>query len=171
TGCQCDCRCRLLKDALNDPHHGPRYEHILGALLSVVGKGLRQELEKQTRLTQLLGVVAERVREANGSGRQVVLQEGMERVQLLFRKNKIRLPLNPSMEAKGLNVKQDDLCIYEEQQQDDLCIYEEQQQDDLCIYEEQDDQQQDDLCIYEEEQQDDLCIYEEQQQDDLCVYT
>ncbi|XP_069594558.1 phosphatidylinositol 4-phosphate 3-kinase C2 domain-containing subunit alpha isoform X1 [Ranitomeya imitator] len=95
----------LLKDALNDPHHGPRYEHILGALLSVVGKGLRQELEKQTRLTQLLGVVAERVREANGSGRQVVLQEGMERVQLLFRKNNIRLPLNPSMEAKGLNVK------------------------------------------------------------------
>ncbi|XP_073515143.1 phosphatidylinositol 4-phosphate 3-kinase C2 domain-containing subunit alpha isoform X2 [Phyllobates terribilis] len=95
----------LLKDALNDPHFGPRYEQILGALLSIVGKGLRQELEKQTRLTQLLGVVAEKVRQANGSGRQVVLQEGMERVQLLFRKNKIRLPLNPSMEAKGLNVK------------------------------------------------------------------
>ncbi|KAG8534655.1 hypothetical protein GDO81_018916, partial [Engystomops pustulosus] len=29
----------------------------------------------------------------------------MDRVQLMFRKNKIRLPLNPSMEAKGLNVK------------------------------------------------------------------
>ncbi|CAI9615424.1 unnamed protein product, partial [Staurois parvus] len=77
----------LLKDSLNDPHFGSRYEQILGALLSIIGKGLRQELEKQTRLTQLLGVVAEKVRQANGSARQVVLQEGMERVQLLFRKN------------------------------------------------------------------------------------
>lgn len=95
----------LLKDSLNDPHFGARYEQILGALLSISGKGLRQELEKQTRFTQLLGVVAEKVRQANSSGRQVVLQEGMERVQLLFRKNKIRLPLNPSLEAKELNVK------------------------------------------------------------------
>ncbi|KAM4018291.1 LOW QUALITY PROTEIN: phosphatidylinositol 4-phosphate 3-kinase C2 domain-containing subunit alpha [Anomaloglossus baeobatrachus] len=99
----------LLKDALNDPHFGPRYEQILGALLSIVGKGLRQELEKQTRFTQLLGVVAEKVRQANGSWRQVALQEGMDRVQLLFQKNNIRLPLNPSLEAKGLNVK---LCSF-----------------------------------------------------------
>ncbi|KAM5138246.1 phosphatidylinositol 4-phosphate 3-kinase C2 domain-containing subunit alpha [Mantella aurantiaca] len=95
----------LLKDSLNDPHFGSRYEQILGSLLSIIGKGLRHELEKQTRLTQLLGVVAEKVRQANGSARQVVLQEGMERVQLLFRKNKIRLPLSPSLEAKELNVK------------------------------------------------------------------
>ncbi|XP_069821085.1 phosphatidylinositol 4-phosphate 3-kinase C2 domain-containing subunit alpha [Dendropsophus ebraccatus] len=95
----------LLKDSLNDPHFGSRYEQILGALLSISGKALRQELDKQTRFTQLLGVVAEKVRQANGSGRQVVLQEGMERVQLMFRKNKIRLPLNPSLEAKELNIK------------------------------------------------------------------
>ncbi|KAM3919087.1 phosphatidylinositol 4-phosphate 3-kinase C2 domain-containing subunit alpha [Leptodactylus fuscus] len=95
----------LLKDSLNDPYFGPRYGQILGALLSIIGKGLRLELEKQTRLTQMMGVVAEKVRQASGSGRQVVLQEGMERVQLLFRKNKVRLPLNPSLEAKELNVK------------------------------------------------------------------
>ncbi|XP_040266447.1 phosphatidylinositol 4-phosphate 3-kinase C2 domain-containing subunit alpha [Bufo bufo] len=95
----------LLKDSLNDPHFGPRYELVLGALLSICGKSLRQELEKQTRFTQLLGVVAEKVRQASGSGRQAVLQEGMERVQLLFRNHKIRLPLNPSLEAKELNVK------------------------------------------------------------------
>ncbi|XP_071972761.1 phosphatidylinositol 4-phosphate 3-kinase C2 domain-containing subunit alpha [Engystomops pustulosus] len=95
----------LLKDSLADPQFGPRYGQILGALLSISGKGFRQELEKQTRFTQLLGVVAEKVRQASGSGRQVVLQEGMDRVQLMFRKNKIRLPLNPSMEAKALNVK------------------------------------------------------------------
>ncbi|XP_068117176.1 phosphatidylinositol 4-phosphate 3-kinase C2 domain-containing subunit alpha [Hyperolius riggenbachi] len=95
----------LLKDSLNDPHFGTRYEHILGALLSIVGSGLRKELGKQTRLTQVLGAVAEKVRQASGSTRQVVLQEEMERVQLLFKKNKIRLPLNPSLEAKELNVK------------------------------------------------------------------
>ncbi|KAE8606011.1 hypothetical protein XENTR_v10010566 [Xenopus tropicalis] len=95
----------LLKDSLNDPYFGTRYERILGALLSVCGKGLREELEKQTRLTQLLGVVAEKVRQASGSARQVVLQEGMERVQLLFRKTKCRLPLSPSLVAKELNIK------------------------------------------------------------------
>ncbi|MEE6499476.1 hypothetical protein FKM82_003460 [Ascaphus truei] len=95
----------LLKDSLNDPYFGTRYEHILGALLSVSGQGLREELEKQTRLVQLLGVVAEKVRQANGSARQIVLQEGMERVQFFFTKNKCRLPLNPSLVAKELNVK------------------------------------------------------------------
>ncbi|KAG9463955.1 hypothetical protein GDO78_020733, partial [Eleutherodactylus coqui] len=95
----------LLKDSLSDPYFGPRYQQILGALLSISSKGLRQELEKQTRFTQLLGAVAEKVRQASGSGRQVLLQEGMDRVQLLLQKNNIRLPLNPSLEAKELNVK------------------------------------------------------------------
>ncbi|XP_029438012.1 phosphatidylinositol 4-phosphate 3-kinase C2 domain-containing subunit alpha [Rhinatrema bivittatum] len=95
----------LLKDALNDPHFGVRYEHILGALLSLVGRGLREELEKQSRLVQLLGVVAEKVRHSGGSVRQVVLQEGMERVQSFFLKNKCRLPLSPSLVAKELNIK------------------------------------------------------------------
>ncbi|XP_067902369.1 phosphatidylinositol 4-phosphate 3-kinase C2 domain-containing subunit alpha [Heterodontus francisci] len=94
----------LLKDALHDPYFGMRYELLLGALLYVCGKGLRQEFEKQTRLVQKLGVVAEKVRQASGSTRQVVLQEGMDHVQSHF-KNKCRMPLNPSLVAKGLNVK------------------------------------------------------------------
>lgn len=36
---------------------------------------------------------------------QVALQNGMERVQLFFLKNKCRLPLNPSLVAKELNIK------------------------------------------------------------------
>uniref|UniRef100_UPI00398EF5A0 phosphatidylinositol 4-phosphate 3-kinase C2 domain-containing subunit alpha isoform X2 n=1 Tax=Pristiophorus japonicus TaxID=55135 RepID=UPI00398EF5A0 len=94
----------LLKDALHDPYFGVRYELLLGALLCVCGKGLRQEFEKQTKLVRKLGVVAEKVRQASGSARQVVLQEGMDRVQSFF-KNKCRLPLNPSLVAKELNVK------------------------------------------------------------------
>ncbi|KAJ7344416.1 hypothetical protein JRQ81_000366 [Phrynocephalus forsythii] len=99
----------LLKDALHDVKHGVRYEHVLGAFLSVCGKRLREELEKQTRLVQILGMVAEKVKQTNGSARQIVLQSGMERVQSFFLKNKCRLPLSPSLVAKELNVK---ACSY-----------------------------------------------------------
>ncbi|XP_078537168.1 phosphatidylinositol 4-phosphate 3-kinase C2 domain-containing subunit alpha [Lissotriton helveticus] len=95
----------LLKDALNDPHFGVRYEHILGALLSVCGIGLREELMKENRLVQLLGLVAEKVRQTSGSSRQTVLQEEMERVQTFFVKNKCRLPINPSLVPKECNTK------------------------------------------------------------------
>uniref|UniRef100_A0A6J0UDA7 Phosphatidylinositol 4-phosphate 3-kinase C2 domain-containing subunit alpha n=1 Tax=Pogona vitticeps TaxID=103695 RepID=A0A6J0UDA7_9SAUR len=99
----------LLKDTLHDVKHGVRYEQVLGAFLSVCGKRLREELEKQTRLVQILGMVAEKVKQTNGSARQIVLQSGMERVQSFFLKNKCRLPLNPSLVAKELNVK---ACSY-----------------------------------------------------------
>uniref|UniRef100_F6PV08 Phosphatidylinositol 4-phosphate 3-kinase C2 domain-containing subunit alpha n=1 Tax=Monodelphis domestica TaxID=13616 RepID=F6PV08_MONDO len=95
----------LLKDALHDAQFGVRYEHILGAFLSTGGRGLREELLKQTKLVQLLGGVAEKVRQASGSARQVVLQRSMERVQSFFLRNKCRLPLNPSLVAKELNIK------------------------------------------------------------------
>uniref|UniRef100_A0A8C4V8E8 Phosphatidylinositol 4-phosphate 3-kinase C2 domain-containing subunit alpha n=1 Tax=Falco tinnunculus TaxID=100819 RepID=A0A8C4V8E8_FALTI len=95
----------LLKDTLYDTKFGVRYEQILGAFLSICGKRLREELEKQTRLVQLFGMVAERVKQTSGSARQAALQNGMERVQLFFLKNKCRLPLNPSLVAKELNIK------------------------------------------------------------------
>ncbi|XP_072905493.1 phosphatidylinositol 4-phosphate 3-kinase C2 domain-containing subunit alpha isoform X1 [Hemitrygon akajei] len=94
----------LLSNALHDPYFGVRYELLLSALLCICGKGLREEFEMQTRLVRKLGVVAEKVRQASGSARQAVLQEGMDRVQTFF-KNKFRLPLNPSLVAKELNVK------------------------------------------------------------------
>ncbi|XP_032043896.1 phosphatidylinositol 4-phosphate 3-kinase C2 domain-containing subunit alpha [Aythya fuligula] len=95
----------LLKDTLYDSKFGVRYEQILGAFFSVCGKGLREELEKQTRLVQLFGMVAEKVKQTSVSGRQAALQSGMERVQSFFLKNKCRLPLNPSLVAKELNIK------------------------------------------------------------------
>ncbi|KAL7992151.1 hypothetical protein Chor_016407 [Crotalus horridus] len=99
----------LLKDTLHDTKHGIRYEHILGAFLSICGKSLREELERQSRLVQILGMVAEKVKRTSGSARQIVLQSGMERVQSFFLKNKCRLPLSPSLVAKELNVK---ACSY-----------------------------------------------------------
>uniref|UniRef100_A0A4W6FZ15 Phosphatidylinositol 4-phosphate 3-kinase C2 domain-containing subunit alpha n=1 Tax=Lates calcarifer TaxID=8187 RepID=A0A4W6FZ15_LATCA len=95
----------LLKDAVQDPAWGRRYERVLGALLCLCGAKLRAELEKQTHLVTLLGAVAERVRQAGGSTRQVALQEGLENVQNFFQRNTCRLPLSPSLVAKELNIK------------------------------------------------------------------
>ncbi|XP_076588392.1 phosphatidylinositol 4-phosphate 3-kinase C2 domain-containing subunit alpha [Chaetodon auriga] len=95
----------LLKDAVQDPAWGWRYERVLGALLCLCGAKLRAELEKQTHLVTLLGAVAERVRQAGGSTRQVALLEGLENVQNFFQRNSCRLPLSPSLVAKELNVK------------------------------------------------------------------
>uniref|UniRef100_A0A672QK49 Phosphatidylinositol-4-phosphate 3-kinase catalytic subunit type 2 alpha n=1 Tax=Sinocyclocheilus grahami TaxID=75366 RepID=A0A672QK49_SINGR len=61
----------LLRDAVQDPAFSQRYDRILGTLLCLCGTGLRAELEKQTRLVQLLGALAEKVRQANNSTRQV----------------------------------------------------------------------------------------------------
>ncbi|KAI4826261.1 hypothetical protein KUCAC02_021902 [Chaenocephalus aceratus] len=95
----------LLKDAVQDPAWGRRYERVLGALLCLCGVKLRAELEKQSHLVTLLGAVAERVRQAGGSTRQVALQEGLENVQNFFQRNSCRLPLCPSLVAKELNMK------------------------------------------------------------------
>ncbi|XP_059420879.1 phosphatidylinositol 4-phosphate 3-kinase C2 domain-containing subunit alpha-like [Carassius carassius] len=95
----------LLRDAVQDPAFGQRYDRILGALLCLCGTGLRAELEKQTRLVQLLGALAEKVRQASSSTRQIVLLEGLERVQSFFQKNSCRLPISPSLVAKELNIK------------------------------------------------------------------
>uniref|UniRef100_A0A674AIY2 Phosphatidylinositol-4-phosphate 3-kinase catalytic subunit type 2 alpha n=1 Tax=Salmo trutta TaxID=8032 RepID=A0A674AIY2_SALTR len=95
----------LLRDAVLDPAFGRRYDQVLGSLLCLCGAGLRDELDKQTRLVTLLGALAEKVRQAGGSTRQVVLQEGLERVQSFFQRNSCRLPLSPSLEAKQLNIK------------------------------------------------------------------
>lgn len=65
------CGRRLLKDAVQDLAWGRRYELVLGALLCLCGDKMREELQKQTQLVELLGGVAERVRQAGSSARQV----------------------------------------------------------------------------------------------------
>ncbi|KAM9480748.1 phosphatidylinositol 4-phosphate 3-kinase C2 domain-containing subunit alpha isoform 1-T3 [Clarias gariepinus] len=95
----------LLRDAIQEPVFGQRYSHVLGALLCMCGSGLRVEFEKQACLVQLLGTLAEKVRQANSSSRQMVLQEGLEGVQVFFQKDNCRLPLSPSLVAKELNIK------------------------------------------------------------------
>lgn len=56
---------------MHDLAWGRRYEQVLGALLCLCGAKMRAELHKQTQLVELLGGVAERVRQAGSSARQV----------------------------------------------------------------------------------------------------
>ncbi|XP_043572378.1 phosphatidylinositol 4-phosphate 3-kinase C2 domain-containing subunit beta [Chiloscyllium plagiosum] len=94
----------LLKDALNDSHFSARYQHLLGALLCCVGKGMREEFDKQTKLTHILAKIAQKVRDVAPSSRQTVLRENMEEVQQFFNvQDHCRLPLNPSLLANGVN--------------------------------------------------------------------
>ncbi|XP_067863751.1 phosphatidylinositol 4-phosphate 3-kinase C2 domain-containing subunit beta [Heptranchias perlo] len=94
----------LLKDALNDSHFSARYQHLLGALLCCAGKGMREEFDKQTKLLQILAKIAQKVRDTAPSSRQTVLRENMEEVQQFFNvQDHCRLPLNPSLLAKGVN--------------------------------------------------------------------
>lgn len=72
---------------MHDTQFGSRYEHVLGALLSVGGKGLREELSKQMKLVQLLGGVAEKVRQASGSTRQVCTHEREHKCCFVFETN------------------------------------------------------------------------------------
>ncbi|TSR87281.1 Phosphatidylinositol 4-phosphate 3-kinase C2 domain-containing subunit alpha [Bagarius yarrelli] len=60
---------KLLRNAVQEPMYGQHYSCVLGALLCMCGAGLRAEFEKQTRLVQLLGALAENVRQASSSSR------------------------------------------------------------------------------------------------------
>lgn len=68
----CLCVVRLLKDNLQDSQFSARYQHLLAALLCCVGRGLREEFDRQCWLVSILARVAHKVREATPSSRQVM---------------------------------------------------------------------------------------------------
>ena len=62
---------RLLKDARQDSQFSGRYQHLLAALLCCVGRGLRDEFDRQSWLVSILATLAQCVRDASPSSRQV----------------------------------------------------------------------------------------------------
>ena len=62
---------RLLKDGLKDSQFSMRYQYLLAALLCCCGKGLREEFNRQCWLVNTLAKLAQQVREAAPSARQV----------------------------------------------------------------------------------------------------
>ncbi|CAF94954.1 unnamed protein product, partial [Tetraodon nigroviridis] len=115
----------LLKDNLQHSQFTARYHHLLAALLCCVGRGLREEFDRQCWLVSILANVAHRVRDAAPSSRQVgplttlnralkhsncVLREALEEMSQFFSVNSsCRLPLNPALHVKGINIQ---LCSF-----------------------------------------------------------
>ncbi|XP_072296201.1 phosphatidylinositol 4-phosphate 3-kinase C2 domain-containing subunit beta [Eucyclogobius newberryi] len=99
----------LLKD-LQDGQFSVRSQSVLAALLCCVGRGAREELDRQNWMVSVLSGAAHRVREAPASSRQVVLKESLEEMEQFFSVNiSCRLPLNPALVVKGINIKS---CSY-----------------------------------------------------------
>lgn len=61
----------MLKDGLKDSQFSIRYQYLLAALLCCCGKGLREEFNRQCWLVNTLAKLAQQVREAAPSARQV----------------------------------------------------------------------------------------------------
>ncbi|XP_062402307.1 phosphatidylinositol 4-phosphate 3-kinase C2 domain-containing subunit beta [Sardina pilchardus] len=96
----------LLKDALQDSQFSVRYQQLLAAVLCCVGRGLREEFDRQSWLVSILAQVAQRVRDASPSSRQAILREALEEVKQFFNaSSSCRLPLNPGLLVKGINIK------------------------------------------------------------------
>jgi len=55
---------RLLKEAADDVRYRKRFQLLFGALLSVVGKAMRNELSKQDEFVHILSSVADKVKAA-----------------------------------------------------------------------------------------------------------
>uniref|UniRef100_G1MV66 Uncharacterized protein n=1 Tax=Meleagris gallopavo TaxID=9103 RepID=G1MV66_MELGA len=91
----------LLKDGLKDSQFSIRYQYLLAALLCCCGKGLREEFDRQCLLVNTLARLAQQVRDAAPSARQV---GGLEEVKQFFKANgSCRLPLSPSLLVKGID--------------------------------------------------------------------
>ncbi|KAM3622198.1 uncharacterized protein V6R79_021703 [Siganus canaliculatus] len=96
----------LLKDNLQDSQFSARYQHLLAALLCCVGRGLREEFDRQCWLVSILTKVAQKVRESTPSSRQCVLREALDEMKQFFSMNSsCRLPLNPAQLVKGINIQ------------------------------------------------------------------
>jgi len=61
----------VIKEAADDAHFKKRYQLLFGALLSVVGVGMRQELSREEDFVRMLSAVAEKVKVAKDRDKDV----------------------------------------------------------------------------------------------------
>lgn len=60
---------RSLKEAATQPFHREKYKLVFGGLVSVMGKSLREELEREELLVKRCHALAEKVKMAKGDSR------------------------------------------------------------------------------------------------------
>uniref|UniRef100_T1J9I0 Uncharacterized protein n=1 Tax=Strigamia maritima TaxID=126957 RepID=T1J9I0_STRMM len=99
----------LLKQNLDDPLSGPRIQLLLNALLSIAGRAMRSRFEGQEDLMKDLSLVADKIKGIKDSLRLTTLLHEMESVHYSIDNKHTSLPLSPSLEVVGVEVK---LCSY-----------------------------------------------------------
>uniref|UniRef100_A0A8C3SJ80 Phosphatidylinositol-4-phosphate 3-kinase catalytic subunit type 2 gamma n=2 Tax=Chelydra serpentina TaxID=8475 RepID=A0A8C3SJ80_CHESE len=100
----------LLKDARNEAHFKSWYQKLLAAVQFCAGKTLNDEFSKERKLIKILGDVAEKVKVASDPKKQEVLKMETNKLKQFFQEvNVCRLPLNPALVVRGINV---DACSY-----------------------------------------------------------
>uniref|UniRef100_A0AAY5KY68 Phosphatidylinositol-4-phosphate 3-kinase catalytic subunit type 2 gamma n=1 Tax=Esox lucius TaxID=8010 RepID=A0AAY5KY68_ESOLU len=100
----------LLVDSQNDAHYRSWFSKVQAALSYCCGKALRQELERQVCLVNLLTQVAESVRTADKNQRKNVLTREKRKIEGFFTNGvSCRLPLDPAVLVKGVKM---DVCKF-----------------------------------------------------------
>ncbi|XP_067245627.1 phosphatidylinositol 3-kinase C2 domain-containing subunit gamma isoform X1 [Chanodichthys erythropterus] len=96
----------LLVDALEDWLYKSWISKVLSALKHCCGRALRLELQRENRLMDLLTQVAQRVRTADKTKRKdVFIRERWKIASFFADGQSCRLPLDPAVEVKGVNVE------------------------------------------------------------------
>ncbi|XP_013408190.1 phosphatidylinositol 4-phosphate 3-kinase C2 domain-containing subunit alpha-like [Lingula anatina] len=97
----------LLKEAASDLFYRSRYQLVFGALMSVAGEALCTEFQKQEELARKLGEIADKVKIAKD--KDATLGHELEPLYQILHDTTTMLPLNPSMEVVGLDIR---TCSY-----------------------------------------------------------
>ncbi|XP_030588255.1 phosphatidylinositol 4-phosphate 3-kinase C2 domain-containing subunit gamma isoform X2 [Archocentrus centrarchus] len=101
----------LLEDARNDQHYQSWFSKVHSALLYCCGRVLREELQRETRLMNVIAQVAGAIRAADKTRRETVLKTITWRIEEFFKDGiSCCLPLDPAVCVNGVNV--DDCKVY-----------------------------------------------------------
>ncbi|XP_058606982.1 phosphatidylinositol 3-kinase C2 domain-containing subunit gamma isoform X2 [Onychostoma macrolepis] len=96
----------LLVDSLDDWLYKSWMNKVLSALKHCCGRALRHELQRQSRLVDLLTQVAEKIRTADKTKRKDVFSQERGKIVSFFADGQsCRLPLDPAVVVKGVNIE------------------------------------------------------------------
>ena len=90
-----------LKYYTGDPQFSQRFQIVLGGILGTCGVAMKDQLSRQELMVRQLAEATKNVKEAKDALRRRVLSQDLELVATDIN-GCIRLPLNPSIEVKGI---------------------------------------------------------------------